>query len=124
MKSSRAPDSRSLETRLRQGLSREVDRSVKLSTTPLFLDLAWDSDLTGDDLKALEPAVVVDAVHSSKQLVFQIIRGELRYWLTTDRSPAALASTAETQLGVAPSLDYAIALCREFIVGELSPHDV
>lgn len=78
-----------------------------------FADLAWDADLFLAEIKLLDRVVFVDGLASPRRAVFQRIRGEIRFWLTTDRDP--YNNLSESSLGVLASSTAAAALCDEFV---------
>ena len=85
-----------------------------LSSERTFLDLTWDADMTLEELLALDPAVVVDAIENRRRVVVQRIRGQLRYWLTEDRLHDG--SAASSELGTLFSVEDVYVLCKEFLV--------
>jgi hypothetical protein len=87
----------------------------RLSEVGSFLDLLWDDNLTSEEVMALEPAVIVDDAFGPRRIIFQVVRNQIRYWLTSNRDPVALSGTAETELGSVTSLASATALCAEFL---------
>jgi hypothetical protein len=91
---------------------------VALSSALLFGDFTWERDFTMDEVRSLEPAVCVDSTKSSRSAVFQRMRGEIRYWLTTDRDPYCDYDSTERELGAVKTLDDAVTLCEEFVVQE------
>lgn len=98
-----------LEAELRDRLA---GRHV-ISTVPLFGDLLWDADGLLEEYIAMPAAVVIDAVQGPQRVVVQRVRGELRYWITTNRDPARTDSANE--LGVLATVEHLVGLCDEFL---------
>jgi hypothetical protein len=103
-----------LEAELRDGLA-QTEIQYELQTTICFGDLIWDADFTMAELLAPDNAVILDSRENMRRIVLQRIRGEIRYWLTMDRTPGAYS--ADSELGKVGSLDDAIVLCMEFLGG-------
>lgn len=106
-----------LKTLLHEGGER-----YPVSTIACFLDLIWDANFAMDELLAMDRPVIVEAVGGPRRLVLQRVRGELRYWLTSNREP--MAKTIENELGTVASLADAVALCEEFLNSETRPGDL
>lgn len=100
-------------TELCSRLSDALGSRASVSATYLFGDLLWDEDMTAGECERIGGSVRVDAPKSSRAIFLMLVRGEIRYWLTTDRDPYAACSTSG--MGVAPSFDAALVLCDEFI---------
>lgn len=98
--------------------------SYVVSTTPCFSDLIWDADMSLEEVKTLDSAVIIDAIKGPRRLVVQRIRGELRYWLATHRDPMPMTNLGEGELGTVPSLKEVATLCDEFLVKELPIKDL
>ena len=79
---------------------------------PPFLDFLWDCQLTRDEYVTLEGSVVVDELDGPRTAVFERIRGEIRYWIATDRDST---HDRECEIGVLASAEAAVSLCREFL---------
>ena len=92
----------------------QLDSSYTVATTPGFIDLSWDPDLTREEILSYEPGVDITCAGSTRRLVAQRIRGELRYWLSTERDPMRM-DDAQMELGVVASVSTLAALCREFL---------
>lgn len=103
----------------------EGERSrLVISEIGAFGDFLWDLQ-HGQELLKLEPAAVLDGRASQRRVVIQSIHGQLRYWATTSRGPAALASDeAICELGTVDSLGRAASLCREFLIDGRELRDV
>jgi hypothetical protein len=84
-----------------------------IETWESFGDLLWDNDTTFSEVQQLDRVVVVDSLTSQRRIVFQRIRGEIRFWLSTDRDP--YNNLSESSLGVLASSTAAAALCDEFV---------
>ena len=89
-----------------------ASEGINISTIPTFGDLLWDENMGLPHIRSLDPAVVLDAV-SSHRIVMQRVRGEIRYWCTTDRNPYSKA--IKTELGIVSAVDDARSLCQEFL---------
>jgi len=92
---------------------------VQMVPLPPFADLVWDSDMTMEEAVNLDDAVAVDHKRSQRRIVLQRIRGQIRYWFTTDRRPEVLNSDqARTvcELGWVASVNEALLLCDEFLI--------
>ena len=99
---------RELSTRLESTSGR-----YSISTLASFADFNWDGDATIDEVMSRDAVVVIDGTEDERRVVIQRIRGELRYWLTTERDPYAASRDGENELGILASLDHAVELCRE-----------
>lgn len=108
----------SLENELR----RRLPAGQTISTIPLFGDFLWDADGSLEEYLALPAAVVVDAPQSSRRIVVQRVRGELRYWITTNPDPAQ--PDGENELGVIATVDDLLTLCDEFLEKRVRPSDL
>jgi hypothetical protein len=86
--------------------------------TPVFLDIAWDGDMTVDEMNKFDWALIIDASAGPQRIAIQRIRDQIRYWFTTDRDPYANAE--ESELGWVDSLADAAALCNEVLSGATS----
>jgi len=94
--------------------------AVEISTVPWFADVAWDADMTMDEVRGLDPAVILD--HGWRRIVVQRIRGELRYCLVTDFRPEIVNAIDDcAELGWVESFSDAVALCREHLLGDRPP---
>ena len=82
-----------------------------------FADLLWDMRI--EEVLAIEPGVIVDSKETPRRIVLLPVRGEIRYWLTTDRD-AMREETALQEIGIVAATD-AIALCREFLATDALP---
>lgn len=102
-----------LELEIKEVLG-DSDRLV-ISTELVFGDLLWGLSSSAE-VMALDQAVLLNAVDSRRQLVVERIRGEIRYWVTSDRAPDAL--DPETDLGTLASVRDVGAFCREFVLGD------
>ena len=112
-----------LESELRGRLDSSGTNYV-WSTTICFGDFLWDAGIDFEEVKRLDVAVIVDSTRRSRRFVVQRIRGELRYWLATERDPMAMSRTGEGELGVVSSVDDAVALCTEFLDGDVRIGDL
>lgn len=108
-----------LELELRQLLD-DVP-SFRISTFPVFLDLIWDEDMSDSEYSGLDAAVVVDAPTGFRRAVFQRVRNEIRYYLTTNSSPQG---EHKSDVGTVDVPEQAVALCREFLVDMVEPGDL
>ena len=110
---------------LRDELSKRLELNnerYSISTAASFADFVWDEDLRFQEILSLDPVVIVDAKLSSRRIVLQRIRGELRYWLTTDRDPHSYANSGSksgNELGTVESIEAAVQLCEEFLNTEV-----
>lgn len=80
-------------------------------------DLMWDQGITASDWRSAGFSVRVESASSTRLVVLMSVRGELRFWATTDKDPRATYFISG--IGVLPSWDSAIQLCTEFIALEL-----
>lgn len=95
--------------------------TVAISTVPMFGDLVWDADMTSAEAQQLDPAVVIDVRATERRIVLQRIRGQIRYWLATDRRVEHLYQDAQTESGWVQTIDDALALCREHLFTSTNP---
>ena len=111
----REPDSNAeLCSQLRDGLA--ADLSV--SSTYVFGDLLWDPDSSFAEVEKLGGAACVERTQSPRRVVLMLVRGEIRFWLTTNSDP--YASGAASGMGILPSVSAAINLCDQFIGRDVS----
>jgi hypothetical protein len=96
-----------------------LDDRFALQPIATFLDLIWDNDWTSAELLAVDPGMMIDARHNQRRIVVVPMRGELRYWLSTEREPMRMG-LAETELGVV-AVDELASLCREFLESDMLP---
>lgn len=101
---------------LERALRGALGEKSLVSTTVSFADLIWDGNVPTAEIVSLDPAVVLDAISSPRRIVLQHVRGEIRYWLTSQRDPYLASRSSDGELGVVPSLSDAITLCEEFLV--------
>lgn len=78
----------------------------------LFLDLLWGIPL--EQIDSLDPAVFVDAAKSTRRMVVLRVHSQCRYWLTTDRDPAA--EFVDDEIGWVDTAQEIANLCVEFLV--------
>lgn len=95
-----------------------------MSTLASFADFNWDGDATVDEVMSRDAVVVIDGIENERRVVIQHVRGELRYWLTTERDPYAASRRGDNELGVVATLDDAVELCREFVEGMVAPAEL
>jgi hypothetical protein len=91
-----------------------LDESFTVGPIYGFSDLMWDMDLTMEEIHAFKAGVDLGCAGSTRRLVAQRIRGEIRYWLSTERDPMRM-DDAEMELGVVSSVPALADLCREFL---------
>lgn len=82
-------------------------------------DMAWDVDMTMQEKEHLRGVEIASATNL-RQISVAVIRGEVRYCLTTDRSPEGPHDWAENELGVLRSIEDAFTLCAEFLNSALA----
>lgn len=104
-----------LASQLQDRLRWHGDR-YSISTTISFADLLWDPDMHLEEIETLDRVAIIDSKERPRRLVVQRVRGELRYWLTTDRDP--MSRSDEGELGVVASVEDAVSLCCEFLDSE------
>ncbi|MGE0550414.1 MAG: hypothetical protein AB7R00_25340 [Kofleriaceae bacterium] len=112
-----------LESELKRLLFKSL-QMYRFSSSLDFEDLVWDLDLDRDERSRLDPPVIVNAVIGPRQIVLQLVRGQVRYWLTSERDPLAQAYTADTEIGVVKNAEDAAALCAEFLNSDVPPCDL
>lgn len=98
---------------LRSQLAAVLDPRCLVSSGPVMADLMWDQGITASDWRTAGFSVRVEAASSTRLVVLMAVRGELRFWATTDKDPRATYFIAG--MGVLPSFDTAVQLCTEFI---------
>jgi hypothetical protein len=103
-----------LESDLKRALP-EWEMHFEISTMSGVPDLAWDPDMTLEELTRLDDAIIVDALHGPRRAAFQTVRGEVRYFLATARDPIVLNDTGETEMGTVASITDAATLCERFL---------
>src|SRR5262245_29130876 len=111
-----------LESELKAGLAGWRTRFA-IWTTPCFGDFLWD-EMTFEEVQALDPAVFVDALVGPRRIVLQRVRGEVRYWLATERDPVKMSKRGKGELGVVDSVSRAVLLCDEFLSAEVQIEDL
>lgn len=111
-------ESGTLEEELRARFKIMGNRCM-VTTTDCFLDFLWDPGMEFDELSKLDRPVVVDSLGGPRRIVVQRVRGELRYWLATDRDPMVMSRTGEGELGVVGSVDDVVSLCSEFLDSDI-----
>lgn len=112
------------EAKLRDELRSAIPGLEEHTTITLevaFADLLWDGDMTIDEAFALDPVVVLDALDSYRRLVIQRVRGQLRYWLASDRRPSELKYD---ELGWLDSFDSACLLIEELLFTDTPAHEL
>lgn len=110
---------------LLEGLAALVGQAeVAISTVPMFGDLVWDVDMTSGEARQLDPAIVIDSRLTQRRIVLQRIRGQIRYWLATERRIERLYRDAQTELGWVSTVEDALALCREHLFTSTEPNDL
>lgn len=111
-----------MESDLEIELKAQLQVHHAISTLPMFGDFLWDSDGSLDEYLVTPPAIVIDAADSPRRIVVQRVRGELRYWLTTNRDPARM--DGKTELGVIATVEDLVGLCEEFLGRAVQPADL
>ncbi len=94
-----------------------------LAEAPGVLDLLWDADLSVPEIEASR-CIQVDSRKDARRVIIQVTRGEIRYWLTTNREPGDHASPVLLEHGILATMDDAGRLCREFLAVGLKPDEL
>jgi hypothetical protein len=102
---------------LRSRLAAVLDPRCIVSSGPVMPDLMWDQGITASDWRSAGFSVRVENAASTRLVVLMLVRGELRFWATTDKDPRATYFIAGR--GVLASFDAAVQLCTEFVAHNL-----
>lgn len=96
--------------------------SVALGTTclvsiqPVMVDLLWGCNTT-EEREAAAVSIFVEKIGSRRRIVLMTVKGEIRYWATTDKDPFV---SSRSSLGVVASFEGAVRFCHEFVARDLS----
>ena len=93
---------------------------LDVETVPICPDLAWDADMTEQELLGAEPAAVVSTSTSPSTATFQRFRREIRYMLLPQPHSGPVAM--EYEIGTVESIHGVRALCDEYLIKHLSLH--
>lgn len=80
--------------------------------------------MTFDEVRSLEPAVILDSINTGRRFLVQRIRNQLWYWLTTERDPYVFDRRGEAEIGTIDTVERAAQLCKEFVCSELLPAEL
>ena len=101
---------------LASALGAALGTTCLVSTHPVMQDLLWGCN-TEAERAASGVSIFVEKSGSRRRIVLMDVRGELRYWATTDKDPFA---SSRSSLGVVESFQGAVLFCHEFVARDVS----